>query len=337
MPARGIIAVFGPSGSGKTSCLRVLAGLDRGRGFVSVGGDVWQDDDRGVFVPTHERSLGFVFQEAALFPHLTVGGNLEYARVRSRAPAGEAEVRSIVGLFDIDALLGRRTPDLSGGERQRVAMARALLTAPKLLLMDEPLASLDVARKAEVLPYLERIRDSANVPVLYVSHSLEEVSRLATHIVLLDAGKTTASDTLVQALARLDLPLARFEDAAAIIEAQVEAHDEADELTRVSFEGGRLWVGKTGAPVGAKVRVRVLARDVSLARDPPARSSVLNVLEARVDEVRGDGSGRVNVRLLVGETVPLLARVTRRSLHALGLQPGVRVFASVKSVALVPG
>jgi molybdate transport system ATP-binding protein len=335
VPARGLTALFGPSGSGKTTCLRVLAGLERAEGVVRVGQVTWQDDANRVFLAAHLRKVGLVFQEAHLFAHLNVRGNIDYARLRSRPQPTEAEARSIIDLFDVEPLLDRRPAHLSGGERQRVALARALLAGPRVLLLDEPLASLDVARKAEILPYLERMRDSSPIPILYVSHSLDEVARLANHLVVFDRGAIVASGSLVETLARLDLPLARLDDAAAVIEAQVAVHEEADELTGVDFAGERLWVTQVDRPTGARVRVRVLARDVSLTRERPLPSSILNVLEARVEEMRDLGPGRVNVRLSVGGTVPLIARITKRSCVALALEAGMPVWASVKSVALV--
>jgi molybdate transport system ATP-binding protein len=346
IPAKGLTGIFGPSGGGKTTCLRMLAGLERGQGAVSVGSEVWQDDDRGVFLPPHRRAVGFVFQDAVLFPHLTVRGNLDYAlRRRQGRQDGTAstgrgrnvagEVDAIVERFDLGPMLDRRPVHLSGGERQRVAIARALLAAPRLLLMDEPVASLDAARKREIFPYLERLRDGETVPVVYVSHSLEEISRLASHLVLLESGKVTATGTVAETLARLDLPLAQLEDAAVVIHGRVAAHDETDQLTRIEFAGGHLWIGMTPRPVGAPMRVRVLARDVTLARDPPGPSSILNVLDAHVDELHDAGPGRVNVRLSVGAaSVPLLARVTQRSRDVLQLAPGLRLYALIKSVAL---
>jgi molybdate transport system ATP-binding protein len=336
LPARGLTAFFGPSGSGKTTCLRVLAGLERAHGVVRVGEVTWQDDERGVFLAPHRRGVGFVFQDASLFAHLTVRGNLEYARRRSRSNTTGAEARSVIDLFDLGPLLDRRPTHLSGGEVQRVAIARALLASPQVLLMDEPLASLDVARKAEILPYLERLRDRAAIPILYVSHSLEEVSRLANYLVLFERGATVASGPVAETLARLDLPTARFDDASVVIEARVAHHDEVDHLTGLDFPGGRLWVAQVDRPIDAAVRVRVLARDVSLTRDRPGPSSILNVLDARLEELQDDGPGRVNVRLSLGTAAtPMLARITRRSRDALSLHVGMSLYASVKSVALV--
>jgi molybdate transport system ATP-binding protein len=316
--------------------LRAIAGLERVRGLVRVGDATWQDDDRRVFVPTHWRAIGYVFQDPSLFPHLTVRGNLDYGHKRSRTPVTSDQARSIVELLGIGHLLERRPVHLSGGERQRVAIARALLAGPNLLLMDEPLASLDVERKAEILPYLERLGDGSSTPVLYVSHALEEVSRLADQVVLLDGGRVRACGPTSETLARLDLPTALFDDAGVVLAAQVMEHDEIDQLTRLDIGGASLWVGRTNRPTDARARVRILARDVSLARDPPGLSSILNVLAGQIEELRDDGPHRVNVRLSVGAShLPLLARITRRSREALGLSPGLAVHALVKSVALI--
>jgi molybdate transport system ATP-binding protein len=335
LPGGGITALFGPSGSGKTTCLRVLAGLERASGAVHVGDDCWQDDDRGVFVPTHERAVGYVFQDPSLFRHLSVRGNLAYGRKRGGARA-LANVQSVVELLGIGHLLDRSSSHLSGGEGQRVAIARSLLAGPRLLLMDEPLASQDLARKAELLPYLERLRDGLSIPIIYVSHALEEVARLADHFVLLESGRAVASGPTADMLARLDLPIARFDESGVVIGAEVAEYDETDQLTRVVFGDVSLWIGRVDRPNGAHVRVRVLARDVSLAREPPGRTSILNVLAARIVDLQDDGPDRVNIRLAVGTLeTPLLARITRRSRDVLELAPGLVVHALVKSVALV--
>jgi molybdate transport system ATP-binding protein len=335
LPAAGLTAIFGPSGAGKTSCLRVLAGLDRAEGEVRLGNEVWQDDARGIFVPTHERPLGYVFQDARLFPHLSVRKNLDYGRARRAGPGGTTTFDEMVERMGLGSLLERRPAHLSGGEQRRVAIARALLAGPRLVLMDEPLASLDVAFRTDLLPYLERLRDGASVPIVYVTHSLDEVCRLADHLVLLESGRVKASAPTAAALARLDLPTAVFDDAGVVLMTRVVAHDDRDELTCVAFEGGSLWLARSNRPVGASVRVRVLARDVSLACEPPGSSSILNVLRVRVEETSDHGPDRVNVRLSTGDGGPsLLARVTRRSRDALGLVPGAAVYAMVKSVAL---
>jgi molybdate transport system ATP-binding protein len=335
VPAGGVTAIFGPSGAGKTSCLRVLAGLDRAEGEVRLGDEVWQDDGRGIFVPAHERPLGYVFQDARLFPHLSVRQNLEYGLAR-RAAAGATSFDAMVERMGLGALLERRPAHLSGGEQRRVAIARALLAGPRLVLMDEPMASLDVAFRAELMPYLERLRDEASVPIVYVTHSLDEVCRLADNLVLLEGGRVVASAPTASALTRLDLPTAVFDDAGVVLVTQVVSHDDRDQLTCVGFAGGFLWLARSTHAVGASVRVRVLARDVSLARERPGSSSILNVLPVRVEETRDHGPDRVNVRVSTGNGGPsLLARVTRRSRDTLGLVPGAAAYAMVKSVALV--
>ncbi|HET7539449.1 MAG TPA: molybdenum ABC transporter ATP-binding protein [Polyangiaceae bacterium] len=333
--ASGVTALFGTSGSGKTTCLRLLAGLERGRGTLHAFGECWQDDQRGLFIPTHQRAVGYVFQEASLFPHLNVRENLHYARVRKR-PAGRApSFDSVVALLGIEPLLRRTTDRLSGGERQRVAIARALLSAPRLLLMDEPLSALDEARKAELFPYLERLRRELSIPIVYVSHSLDEVARLADRLVLLDNGRVTAAGSPSELLSRLDLPFASGEQSGVVIETQVALHDDIDGLTRLDFEGGALWLSRLSLPVGSRARVRVLARDVSLAMNHPGPSSILNVLSGYVTALSDEGPSRVNVRLVVGTAnTPLLACITRRSRDALGLAPGSAIHAQVKSVAL---
>lgn len=334
LPPAGITALFGPSGSGKTTCLRLLAGLDRGEGEVQVLDEWWQDDARKLFVPVHRRAVGCVFQHHALFPHLSVLENIEYGHKRSRDPE-RIDRDFVVDRLGIAPLLERRPDRLSGGERQRVAMAQALLRRPRLLLMDEPLAALDEARKHEILPYIERLRDELSIPIVYVSHSIGELSRLADHLVLLEAGHVVASGPIHQILARLDLAHAVSDDPGVVIDAAVSAHDPPNGLTEISFDGGALWVGRINRPSGAKVRARALARDVSLALEPPGPSSILNVLAATVTEVRDEGPDRVLVGLkLGGGGVALLARITRRSKTALGLRVGLALYAQIKSVAL---
>ena len=338
VPARGITALYGPSGSGKTTCLRAFTGLERMRGSIRVGEETWQDDVRRVFTPAHERALGYVLQDAGLFAHLSVRANVEYGRKRrARRSAGPLlDVAGVVELLGIGSLMDRSPAHLSGGERQRVALARALVAGPRLLLMDEPLASLDAARKAEVLPYLERLRDELSIPAIYVSHSIDEVARLARHVVLLEGGRVVASGATAETLTRLDLPLAKLDDAGVVIEAKVAEHDDVDSLTRLEVGGASLWVGRLDRPTGSKARMRVLARDVSLAREPPGPTSILNVIPGRIEDLSDDGPGRVSVRITIGaDAVPVLARITRRSRDALDLRRGVAVHAMVKSVAIV--
>ena len=334
LPGRGVTALFGHSGSGKTTLLRCIAGLERApHGRLSVGAAVWQDD--GVFVPPHRRPLGYVFQEASLFPHLSVRRNLEYGMKRVAPGLRTGGEAAAIDLLGIGPLLDRSTQSLSGGERQRVAIARALAVSPHLLLMDEPLASLDPARKQEIIPYLERLHDELDIPVLYVSHSPDEVARLADHVVLLANGRTLAQGGLHETLARLDLAGAFADDAGVVIDAIVALHDEVDHLTRLDFPGGSLQVSRRAEAPGRRVRLRIRASDVSLAEREPERSSILNLLPARVVELSDTGTpGQVLVRLEIG-TTPLMSRISSRSCRLLQLRPGRNVWAQIKSVAIL--
>lgn len=334
LPGRGVTALFGHSGSGKTTLLRCIAGLQRANeGYLSFRGEVWQDEK--TCLPTHQRSLGYVFQEASLFPHLTAHKNIEYGMKRTTAPLDAARLAHVIELLDIGALLERKPEQLSGGERQRVGIARALAVNPRLLLMDEPLAALDLKRKQEILPYLEKLHGELEIPVLYVSHSPEEVARLADHLVVLEGGRVAASGSLNEVMTRLDSPLVHDDDAAVVIEAAVAQQDEAYYLTRLDFAGGHLWVGRVAQPLGSKARARVLARDVSIATQPPQGSSISNILDARIGAMSDEGPDKVIVRLQIGEAQTLLARITRRSRDQLGLHQGMEVCAQVKSVALM--
>ena len=334
-PGRGVTALFGPSGSGKTTLLRCLAGLERAsNGYLEVNGEIWQDDSKGIYLPTHRRPLGYVFQEASLFPHLSVRRNLEYGWKRIPAAQRRVGFDQAVELVGIGPLLARDPARLSGGERQRVAIARALLVSPDLLLMDEPLAALDLASKGEILPYLERLHDELSIPVLYVSHSPDEVARLADYMVLMEKGRSLASGPLKDMLARLDIPLAHGDEAGVVIDMVVGEHDETYHLTRLDFAGGGISVARQPHALGHRMRLRIHARDVSLALERHSDSSILNILPARVVEVADENPAQVVVRL-DAEGVPLLARITRKSSALLGLEPGMAVFAQVKSVALL--
>ncbi|HET8747783.1 MAG TPA: molybdenum ABC transporter ATP-binding protein [Ramlibacter sp.] len=342
LPPRGITAVFGPSGCGKTTLLRCVAGLERPRAArISVQGQVWQDSIEGVFLPPWRRPLGYVFQEASLFDHLDVRGNLEFALQRRKG--GENgngrdrgfELPALLSMLDIGHLLARRPHQLSGGERQRVAIARALATRPRLLLLDEPLAAVDVARRREILPWLERLRDELHVPMLYVTHAADEVARLASYLVLMESGRCLAAGPLAETLARVDLPLLAGDEAAALLEGEVEEIDARWHLAHVVFPGGSLWVADSGLIAGRAVRVRVLARDVSVVREPPHGSSIQNVLPCQVRAIAPAGHpSQVTVQLACGSTL-LLARVTARAVHQLKLAVGDPVWAQVKSAALV--
>lgn len=336
-----LTALFGRSGSGKTSLVNVVSGLVRPRrGRVVVDGQVLLDTERGLFLPKHRRRIGYVFQEARLFPHLTVRQNLLYGRWFSgRRAAGTdslaSDLDSVLDLLGIGHLLERGPAALSGGEKQRVAIGRALLARPRLLLMDEPLASLDEARKAEILPYIERLRDEAGVPIIYVSHAMAEVARLATTLVTLDRGVVTACGPTAQVMSRLGVVgLAGAAEAGSIIEGEVAGHDDAFGLTRFSTQAGMLQIARSRVAIGAHLRVRILASDVLISLREPVEVSALNVLPGTIVEIgpRGEGAA-VELRLdCRGET--LLARVTAKSAAQLGLQPGSAVFAVIKSVSI---
>lgn len=335
LPGQGITALFGHSGSGKTTCLRAMAGLERApSGFFSIGDEIWQDEQNGIFVPTHQRALGYVFQEASLFAHLSVQANMAFGQRRVAAANQRFDVATVAELLGIGSLLKRKPDSLSGGERQRVAIARALLASPRLLLMDEPLAALDLKRKLEILPYLERLHGELSIPVIYVSHAPDEVARLADHLVLLDDGQVVASGLLSETLARADLPHAFADDAGVVLETTLSGH-EADNLSQLDFADGCLHVGRRPEVPGSRLRCRIHARDVSLALEQPRASSIVNILPATVTTVTAtDTPGHVLVQMRVGST-PLLARITERSQRELEIVPGRPVWAQIKGVALL--
>jgi molybdate transport system ATP-binding protein len=332
-PAAGFTALFGPSGVGKTSVLRAIAGLDRATGRLTIQDEIWQDDDRGLFVPPHRRALGFVFQDSALFTHLDVRRNLEFGQ--RRVPERERRVRfeQVVEWLALAPLLSRGVDALSGGERQRVAIARALAASPRLLLLDEPLASLDLSRRAELLPFLQRLQAELDIPAIYVSHAPDEVAQLAQHLVLLGDGAVRASGPAVELMTRLDLPLAHGDSAQSLFEVTLRSHDAGDGLARAEFAGGGLWLPMAAAVIGQRRRVRVFARDVSLTLSRHTDSSILNILPVKVLAIEADSPGQVMLRLDTGGPV-LLARLTLRSASALGLRPGSEAFAQIKGVAL---
>jgi molybdate transport system ATP-binding protein len=332
-PSSGVSAILGASGCGKTTLLRAIAGLERTRdGYLKVGDEIWQDGKE--YLRTHQRSLGYVFQEASLFPHLTVRENLEYGF--SRVPEGERRVdfEEAVKLLGLDSFLDRDPEGLSGGERQRVAIARAILTSPRLLLLDEPLASLDRAAKNGILPYLERLHRELEIPMLYVTHSQDEAARLADHLVLMEAGRVLASGPLAEVLTRVDLPLAHRDEAVSVVETAVTGHDDEYSLARLGFAGGEFLVARKPLVAGRSVRLQILARDVSLTLERQVGTSILNIFAAEVQTISDESTAQVTVRLDVGG-VPILSRITRRSADSLELAPGKRVFAQIKSVALL--
>jgi molybdate transport system ATP-binding protein len=337
-PGRGVTALFGPSGCGKTTVLRCLAGLQRLAGICRVGGEAWQDETG--FRPAHQRPVGYVFQEASLFPHLSVRGNLLYG-VRGKAPApgpGVIGFEEVVRLLGLPHLLERAPQHLSGGERQRVAMGRALLSQPRLLLMDEPLSALDRATRNEILPFLERLHETLAIPVLYVTHDIAEVERLADHVVLMEAGRVIAAGPLAQIQSDMALPLARSREAAVTLEARVTGFDAAYGLATLVVDGATFFApARGGMADGGALRLRIGAGDVSIATQEPRATSILNVVKARILSARDiDGCERILVLGLGtgSEGAQLLARVTRRSWDGLGLAEGQSVFAQVKGVAL---
>lgn len=340
MRLAGVTALFGHSGSGKTTVLRVLAGLEtRADGGVSFDGEAWQTSGpAGDFVPPHQRAVGYVFQDARLFPHLNVAGNLDYAERRSRSRGAAADRDAIIDRLDLEPLLARRPQSLSGGERQRVAVGRALMTRPRLLLMDEPLSALDAGRKAEILPYFARLPRDFGVPVIYVTHSVDEVAYLADNMIVLSKGRKVADGTVVDTLARLDLGPAtgRFE-AGVVLAARVASHDPEFQLTTLDVGGALLSVPLFSSAPGTQVRLRVRARDVILATERPVHVSSRNVLSGTVVEIVAEPETPFAETLIDVPGGKLRARLTRRSAVDLGLEPGKAVFAMIKSISLAGG
>ena len=337
LPASGISVLYGASGSGKTTLLRCVAGLEQPlQARLEIGGLQWQDTEKNINLPVWQRPLGYVFQEASLFDHLDVRGNLEYARKRSlKALPGALSLDATIEMLGIGALLGRRTQQLSGGERQRVAIARALATQPRLLLLDEPLAALDAARKADILPWLERMRDELRIPMLYVTHSADEVARLADTVVVMAGGRAVTTGPVAQVLAgETGFPLAG-QDVATLLQGTVVAIDAQWHLAQVGFDGGSVWLRADALRLQQVVRVRVLARDVSIATAKPHNTSIQNLLSCTVLGIAPDvHPSQCVVRLQCGQAT-VLSRITARSAHQLGLQAGLAVWAQLKSVALV--
>jgi len=330
---RGVTALFGHSGSGKTTLLRCIAGLERpSGGYLSVNGDVWQDSR--YFRPVYKRPLGYVFQEASLFDHLTVFGNLCYGMKRVRGEE-QTNLDKAITLLGIGHLLKRKPAGLSGGEKQRVAIARAIAVSPRILLMDEPLASLDNKRKQEILPYLQQLRDELDIPVIYVSHHPDEVAQLADNLVIMENGSVVADGPLVDVLTRIDLPIRIGEDTGVIIEASVGEIDTTWHLCRMEFDGGCVWGRDHGIAIGSKVRIRILARDVSISKKPLEQISIQNSLQATVDAIGNDDHpGLSIVRVKVGTSF-ILSRLARRAVADLGLKTGDSVWVHVKLAAPV--
>lgn len=332
---KSVTALFGPSGSGKTATVNAIAGLMTPEtGEIRLDGVTLLDTSAGLSVPVHKRRLGYVFQDSRLFPHKQVRANILFGARRSPDPPSPAMVDDMIALLDLAPLLDRYPGNLSGGERQRVAIARALLSGPRMLLLDEPLASLDGPRKNEVLPYLERLGDAADIPIVYVSHSIDEVTALADRIVVLNRGTVAAQGEVADIMTRLDLfPLTGRFEAGAVVDATITAHDAEDHLSEVSFDDGRLWLPEIDEPPGTPVRFRIRARDVVLALAEPGAISANNILQGTVREMRHDAGAYVDVQIACGTTL-LLARITHRSRKRLGIEPGREVYAVVKSINL---
>jgi molybdate transport system ATP-binding protein len=335
LPSSGITVLFGHSGSGKTTLLRCIAGLQHApQGLLTINGTTWQDSDHKLFLPTHKRSLGYVFQEANLFAHLTVLGNLCYGLKRIGQTAKTAKFDQVIELLGITHLMERLPERLSGGERQRVAIARALVLNPDILLMDEPLASLDSKRKQEIMPFLTRLHSELNIPVLYVTHSQQEVAQLADYLVLLADGKVQAAGLLSETLSRIDLPQAQDKQAASVWQVTIIEHEAAYHLTRVAFVGGELSLPAIDAKLGTALRVQIYARDVSITLEVAKATSILNVLPATITDLIDDEEGQSVVRLQVGSQ-PLLAHITRKSAQLLALQIGMTVYVQIKGTSIL--
>ncbi len=342
LPGQGITAIFGPSGSGKTTLLRAVAGLEKNQqGRIQIGANVWQDTLQGIDLRTWQRALGYVFQESSLLPHLSVTDNLNFGLKRALNSLGNVQteaakaLQASIELLGIGSLLQRMPDQLSGGERQRVAIARAIAMQPQLLLMDEPLASLDAARRQEIFPWLAKLRDELKMPMLYVTHSAEEVTRLADYLVVLEQGQVKAQGPVGTVLTQVVNPVVIGEDAGALIAGHIGAVEAEWHLSRVDFEGGRIWMRDAGLPVGKAVRIRILARDVSLATAEPLNTSIQNQLQGVIQSITPDAHPSQVMVVLKCGTEEVLARVTRRAVSELGLQLGMPVWAQVKSVALV--
>jgi molybdate transport system ATP-binding protein len=340
MPLRGVTSLFGPSGSGKTTILRALAGLDRLEGDLFVGGETWQDPD--TFRPAHKRPIGYVFQEASLFAHLDVRHNLLFGlrRVIKGVGAAHIDPDSVIELLKLDPLLSRMPHTLSGGERQRAAIGRALLSQPRLILLDEPLTGLDSTAKDEILSLFEILHEALDIPMLFVSHEIAEVERIADHMIVIGDGQVIAAGPLNDVLTSPALTLRDSRTAASVLAARVDGYDPADRLSSVELSGQILWIAGFAGEPGIRLRVRIAARDVSLAIEPPSRTTILNTLLARIAAIDWLDEAEANIVLALGREgngPTIIARVTRRSVRNLDLAPGMSVYAQLKSVSLATG
>jgi molybdate transport system ATP-binding protein len=335
MPIEGIVGLFGPSGCGKSTLLRIMSGLERNaRGQIRFGDEVWQDTARGIFMPPHKRGVGYVFQDVRLFPHLSVAGNLRYADKRSRRVDSAIDIEGVVAALDLAPLMTRRPSSLSGGERQRVAIGRTLLTRPRLLLMDEPLAALDVRRKAKILPYIERLPQTFRVPVIYVTHSIDEVTRLAERMLVLANGRKVTYGPVAEALERLDLqPIAGRFEAGVVLTGRVTRHDLTYRLTHLDLHGKEIVMPMADVALGSDVRLRIRARDVALATKAPENISIRNVLPGTIAEIVEEPDTAFAETLVDIGGANIRARVTRSAVAALALTRGKPVFVLFKSIA----
>ncbi len=335
LPSTGVSVLFGHSGSGKTTLLRCIAGLEQAQqGYLEINGAVWQDSERKIFLSTYKRPLGYVFQEANLFSHLSVLDNLHYGLKRVKNNLGMIKLNQTIDLLGIGHLLARMPSNLSGGERQRVAIARALALNPEILLMDEPLASLDIKRKQEILPYLARLHQQLDIPVIYVTHSQQEVAQLADTLVILEEGCVLASGSLAETQSRLDLPLAQDREAATVWQVIISEHENDYHLTRVEFEGGSLSLAAVDAEIGTMLRVQIYARDVSISLVEPNSTSILNILPAVISQLTEESDSQAVVQLRVGQQL-LLAHITSKSLVLLRLKVGISVFVQIKGTSIL--
>lgn len=335
VPSNGITALFGPSGCGKTTILRCIAGLNRLNGIFQFNDDIWQDNH--TFRPTYKRPIAYVFQEADLFPHLNVRQNLTFGNKRLKTQETGPTYDDIISLLGLTPLLDRSPQFLSGGERQRVAIGRALLTSPKLLLMDEPLSGLDRSAKDEIILYLEGLHEALKIPILFVSHDVSEVERLADHIILMDNGRILAQGPLLDMLSDPSLPLSAAEEAATVLEGRVSSFDPQDHLTALEIEGATLYVPGYIGRAGDKRRLRISATDISLSPTQPSKTTILNVLEATITSVNPMKDGKVTLFLTVGGMTGsrLVSRITHRSFRSFQFAPGQNVFAQIKGVSMV--
>jgi len=338
VPTEGVTVIYGPSGCGKTTLLRCLAGLEKSEnGYLKFGEKIWQDESNGIFIPPHQRSIGTVFQEARLFPHLSVRENLLYGLNRTLKEKRKIPVEQVVEILNLGHLLSRSLKGLSGGEQQRIAIGRAILTSPDLLIMDEPLANLDVQRKLEIIPFLLRLRDDLGLPIIYVSHSINEVLQLVDTIVVMKEGRKLVSGSINEVLSQTDLPGYFGQPlAGTVLETKVVQHDLSFNLTLVNFNGQSLYVPKQSASIGDGLRLLIRANDVSIVLERKnIRTSVLNILEARIVEISeaDHGGYSINIKLDIGG--PLLATITKKSFTQLDLRPGQTIFAHIKAVKMM--